>query len=205
MLPRVSRLGPAADDELLLLVELQLPPRRAAAARLVRRLPVLDDEPFPSFLQRPRVQRAAVALDLLAQANRVRLRLRSAEQSFEPHAALDERQAAQIVLPLAQQIERDEGDRLLAVDALDVFRVAQVNPALEPLESHGLTLRIERDDLAVDDERLASGGAERGERRHDGRELRRFVVAESRPHAHERARSAGAISPSARDARARSQ
>ena len=116
MLPRVSRLGPAADDELLLLVELQLPPRRAAAARLVRRLPVLDDEPFPSFLQRARVQRAAVALDLLADADRARLRLRSAEQSFEAHAALDERQAAQIVLPLAQQIERDEGDRLLAVD-----------------------------------------------------------------------------------------
>ena len=76
-----------------------------------------------------------------------------AEQALEMRPALDERQAAQIVVALAQEIERDEGDGLLAIDALDVLRVAQVNPALKPLESHGTALRVERDDLAVDDER----------------------------------------------------
>ena len=84
----------------------------------------------------------------------------------------------------AQQIERDERHRLFAVDARDVVGVAQVNPTLQPLKSHRPPVAIEGDDLAIDDERFARGGAERRERFDDGWKLRRLVVAEPRPDAH---------------------
>ena len=67
VLSRLSRLGPAADDELLLLVQLELAPRRAAPAGLIRRLRILDDQSFPAFLHGARVQRVAVADGLLAE------------------------------------------------------------------------------------------------------------------------------------------
>ena len=180
VLPRIARLGPAADDEFLLVMDLELAPRGAAAARLVGRPRLLDDQPFPPFLLRARVQRAAIVGHLFADANRARRR--ATEQTLEVRAALDERQAAQILFPLPQDVERDERDRVFAIDALDIFRVAQVNPALQPLESDGIALRVERNNLAVDDEWLRR--TERGERGHDGRELRGLVVAEARPHTH---------------------
>ena len=75
VLPRVSRLGPAADDELLLVVKLQLAPRRAAAARLVRRAaPSLTMSPsHPSSVARACSARPS-SVDLLADADRARLR-----------------------------------------------------------------------------------------------------------------------------------
>ena len=176
MLPRVARFSPAADDEFLLVMELQLSPRRAAPPRLVGRRRVLYDQAFPSLLLRARVKRAAVAGGLLADSDR--LRLRSRQQPLEPRPTLDERQPAQIVLAFAQQIERDERHRLFAVDPRDVAGVAQVNPALQPLKSHWPPVAIEGDDLAIDDERFARGGAKRRERFDDGRKLRRLVVAE---------------------------
>ena len=124
----------------------------------------------------------AVAGDLLADPNDRRLRFR--QQPLEPRPTLDERQPAEVVVAFAQQIERDERYRLFAVDARDVVGVAQVNPTLQPLKSHRPPVAIEGDDLAIDDERFARGGAERRERFDNGRKLRRLVVAEPRPDAH---------------------
>jgi hypothetical protein len=46
---RTARLGPAADDELAVLEELELAPLGAALARAIRRARVLHDQPFPSL------------------------------------------------------------------------------------------------------------------------------------------------------------
>ena len=165
MLARVARLGPATDHELLLVLQFQLAPCRAAPARLIRRPRFLDDQPLPALGLRARMQRAAVADRLLADANRARLCGRAfLDDALEARAALDERQTAHIIVAFAQQIERDEGHRLLAIDALYVFRVDEVNAALKALESERPAFGIERDDLAVDDERVADGSRERFER-----------------------------------------
>ncbi len=65
--------------------------------------------------------------------------------------------------------------------ALDVFRVAQVNPALQPLESRsgGPSHRARRSRHRRRAARRRR--AERGERGDDGRELRGLLVAEARP------------------------
>ena len=49
VLTRLPRLRPAADDELLLLDELELPPGGAAPARLIGRARIFDDQAFPPF------------------------------------------------------------------------------------------------------------------------------------------------------------
>src|SRR5262249_51544267 len=67
VLARLSRLGPAADDELLLPHELQLAPRRAPSSALIRRARLLDDEALPAFRQRALVKRMPVAGGLLAE------------------------------------------------------------------------------------------------------------------------------------------
>src|SRR5262245_48737640 len=68
LLARLPRLGPSADDEFLLLEQLDLPPRRRSPPRLVGGARLLRDEAFPAFLFRAGVQRARVARDLLAEA-----------------------------------------------------------------------------------------------------------------------------------------
>src|SRR4030095_11117063 len=113
-LPRVSWLGPAPDDELLLVMELQLSPRRAAATGLIGGLCVLDDEALPAFCLGAFKERTAVARDLFADANE--RRLGTCEQPFEMPAALGQRQPAQVVVALAQEIERNECHRLFALD-----------------------------------------------------------------------------------------
>ena len=180
-------------------MELELAPRRAAAARLVGRPRFLDDQPFPSFfLARARAARGrrSATCSLM----RIVLDFDLPNRRSRCFAALDERQAAEIVVPLAQEVERDERDRVLAVDALDVLRVAQVNPALEPLEPHGIALRVERDDLAVDDERLASHRTRRARRRWKGtaRSCRCRGATRRRTRMPARALRAGSISISAR-------
>ena len=69
VLPRLARLGPAADDELLLLDELDLAPCGGTAARLVRGRRLLGDQSFPAFLDRPFVQRRRIVGHLLAEAD----------------------------------------------------------------------------------------------------------------------------------------
>src|SRR4029434_2612589 len=68
--PRMPRLGPSTDDELLFANDLQLPPVGRALAGLVQRRAVLRDQAFPTMLQRLAVQRAGVAADLPAQSQR---------------------------------------------------------------------------------------------------------------------------------------
>src|SRR5262249_28365070 len=61
---RLPRLGPAPDNELLFVKQLDLAPRRTAPPRLVERGGFLRDEAFPSLFLRARVQRTRVADDL---------------------------------------------------------------------------------------------------------------------------------------------
>src|SRR5207244_11805532 len=52
--PGCARLGPAADDELLLVQDLQLPPVVCRLAGVVDGVDPLRNQPFPSLFQRPR-------------------------------------------------------------------------------------------------------------------------------------------------------
>ena len=97
-------------DERVALDQLQLAPLARAPPGPVRRVRVLDDQPFPPARARLREQRRAVAAHLRRQADDVAQRGR--ERRLQAAAALDERQRAQIRVPVAQQIERDERDRV---------------------------------------------------------------------------------------------
>ena len=151
VLARLSRFGPAADDELLFVQELQLPPGRAAPSGLVRRrAPPLTISPSQPSRVRPRLQRAAVAADLLADAERVRrsrvpmtlLRgARGVRVSGSPRRSSSpsrSRSKAMSATGCALSISRD------------VARCRQVDASLQPLEPGGASLLVERDDLAVE-------------------------------------------------------
>src|SRR6267378_671136 len=91
---RLPRLGPAADDELLFVDDLQLAPVGRALAGLVARVGVLGDEAFPAFLEGALVQRAAVAADDLADAeNRGP---GASEDALERRAPFEQRPIAKI-------------------------------------------------------------------------------------------------------------
>src|SRR5262249_6097129 len=64
----LTRLGPSADHELLLVDEFELAPVRRSLPRPVERRGVLGDETFPSLFERPLVKRAAIAASLVADA-----------------------------------------------------------------------------------------------------------------------------------------
>src|SRR2546430_1881690 len=91
---RLAWLGPSADDEFLLVDDLDFAPVGRALARFVQRLRVLRDQPFPSALQRLLVERTSVAADDVADAQQ--RRSRAAEHAFERGAALDERTIAKV-------------------------------------------------------------------------------------------------------------
>jgi hypothetical protein len=189
--PRLPRLGPAADDELLFVEEFDLAPVGRALARLVERHRVLRDQPFPFLIDRLPVQRASIAPhDGAEPHDRRRLGLR--EHPFQCGAALDERAVAQIARVLAEQIEGDvghggagrarrSGRASTAGGAARLRRVEHVNAALQILKTGRVAGRIERDDFAVDDQRNLQRAAPRVERRRDFRELTGLLVAEPRP------------------------
>ena len=105
-------------------------------------------------------------------------------RALEPCAAFGQRQPAHVVVPVAQDIERDERDRLRLVDALDVARPGQMHASLEPLKAGGPPLLVERDDLAVEQQRSSQACARTVSSALDDRgELRRLVVAKPRPEA----------------------
>ena len=67
---------------------------------------------------------------------------------------------------------------------LDVARAVEVDAPLQPLESRRPAVLVERDDLAVDEERRLEASAPNAlERADDRRELRGLLVAEPRPDA----------------------
>src|SRR5207253_2421152 len=82
--PRLPRLGPPADDELLLVDDFQLTPVRRPLARLVLRIGALGDEAFPAVVERLFVERAAVAA--LHRAETQQRRAGPSEQPFERRA-----------------------------------------------------------------------------------------------------------------------
>src|SRR5262245_5063088 len=109
----------------------------------------------------------------------------AADERLEPLAALEQRQAAQVLLSIAQQIEDDERDRLIALEAGDVARAEQMDAPLQLLESCRLAVLVERNELAVDHQWNAGRGAELFKCADHSWELRRLVVAETRPQSNE--------------------
>src|SRR6267378_3953564 len=145
---RLPRLGPAADDELLLVDDLELAPVGRALAGLVLRVGVLRDEAFPPALERLLVKRASVAAHGRADAQQWRSRL--AEHALEHLAALGQRTVAKIGAAVAEDVERDEGDG----GARGAGRAgwagwggsfAEMNASLQLLESARLAVIVERD------------------------------------------------------------
>ncbi len=171
---RAARLGPSADDELLLADELQLRPIGRALARDVFGRRALGDQAFPAFGNRSTVELAPVAGHLLGDAQKRRAGI--AEDAFERGAPRDQRHAAQVVRAVGNDVERDE--RRGRVVGL-VHRL-HVDAALEVLEADRPLPLVERDNLAVEDDALLDLQRKAGERLRDGGELRGLVVAEAR-------------------------
>ena len=179
VLARLARLGPAADDQRLDLLDLQLDPRRAAPIALVARVGALGDEPFPALFDRARIEAAAVAGGVLAVPH---LRgPRRAEDAFEPGAAVGEDQRAQVLAAVAQDVEGDERGPLRRRLAGDVAFALEVHAALQLLEAARLAAGVERDDLAVEEDRGLQPQRELAQALDHFRELRRLVVAVPRP------------------------
>ena len=121
-------------------------------------------------------------------------RARIAKDALEPSPPLGERQRPQILVAIAQDVERDERD---AAGGRSAVGFGQMDAVLQPLKTGRLALVIERDDLAVEHDRAlqlfritCEGGDEIGK-------LRGLLVAEARPHPHRDA-APGSISTSAR-------
>ena len=114
------------------------------------------------------------------------------KELLQSRAAFDERQGAQILVGLAQEIERDKRRRLF-VRTLDRLRRSisgdrDVDTALKALETRRLSLGVERNDLAVEDDGRFEVAAPGGEGVHQLGELGGLLVAEARPESHTRAR-----------------
>ena len=125
------------------------------------------------------VERAAVAGDLLAEPQRVReLPARCLSSALAPRG---QRQAAHVLGAVAQQVEGDERRRLRAVERVDVVVALDVDAPLQPLEPGRPAARVERDDLAVEEQRRPQRARQRLERPDDGGELRGLLVAEPGP------------------------
>src|SRR4029079_13748579 len=101
------------------------------------------DQAFPSVESGPPLQRPPVVGHLLADAER--FGELPPQVRFEVRPALGEGQPAEILVAVAQQVERDNSNRLRLVDVLDVASSGQVNAPLQPLEAGWLALLVERD------------------------------------------------------------
>src|SRR5262249_19204635 len=129
---RAPGLGEAADDELSTLDELELAPVGVAATGGVGRVEALGDESLPTLPLHARVERARVAGDELAQPERAGAV--TGEDPLQARAACHERQRAQILEAVAQDVEGHEG-RGLAARALVALPMAHhVDPRLQALK-----------------------------------------------------------------------
>src|SRR5690606_7115968 len=146
--PGALRPGPPADEELAALLQLHLAPGLRPPARLVPRVGVLDDEPFPALAAGTLEQRAAVAgaVDALAQP----LVGPGVQQRLEPGPPQRERQRAQVLGADAQQVEDDERGGHARRLRVDVARAGEMHPALEAGERRRLAPRVARPDLSVE-------------------------------------------------------
>ncbi len=179
---RAARFGVAAHDQILFFDQLELSPILGPAPRPIDRARVLGDDPLPA--PRPRLvhQRRAVALlprdpDRAAVAD-------ARQRRLQPAPPLGERQPAQIVATVAQEIEGHERHRLGGGQPRHVLGRGQVNALLQVLEPQRITLRIERHDLAVEEHLGLAPPPPIFEGRRHLRELRGLVVAEARRDGH---------------------
>src|SRR5204863_2906628 len=100
-----------------------------------------------------------------------------AEDVLEPFAPFDERLAAKIGGARAKDVEGDE-----CRARADVARSGlQMNAALEILETCGLPFGVERDDFAVEDDRLLQPLRPDAKRVRDFWKLIGLLVAQARP------------------------
>src|SRR5262249_24065851 len=105
---RPARVGPSADNAGLTTRQLHLAPIRRAARGPIQGVQALGDESFPAVLGRARVERPAIADDLLAETH---ARMTCAgEHALEVRAPLAQGAPAEILVPLAQHVERDDSD-----------------------------------------------------------------------------------------------
>src|SRR6266849_7851486 len=174
-------LGPAADDEFLLLDDLELAPVRSSLSRPVLGVGVLCDEPFPSVRERLLVQRTTIAANERAQPENARVH--PIKNTFELGPALDERKVSQIASSVSQDVERDERHAAGAGHCVPVDS-REMNAALQVLEAGWLVIGIECDDLAVDDGRLLQAARPFLQRCDELGELAGLFVAEARPETH---------------------
>ena len=144
---------------------------------------MLCDQALPSLGLRALVEVATITHDLLAQSDDRRRRFVCVEQLDQSCATFDERQRAQVDIDMSEEIEGDEGGRLL-VGPQDRLRGSvawngDVNAALKPLEAGGPAPGIERHDLAIEHHGPFQADAPLAECAHDLRKLRRLFVSES--------------------------
>ncbi len=187
MRPGSARTRPAADHELLRANQLQFRPVAGPFSRVVTGIRALGNQSFPTSGNRLTIELASIARRLRREPEQRRSRV--AEDALESRAARGQRQAAQIVLAFAKQIERDERDRRIGGGLRWRFHV---NAALQVLETHGAAAIVERHDLAVDQERRFELLFRKSlELSGDLWKLCGLVVAEPRVEAHGRTRARG--------------
>jgi hypothetical protein len=146
---------------------------------------VLGDQTLPAALQRQLVQRASVGWHEVAHAEDGRAGV--PEDALESGAPGGERQVAQVGGAVEQDVEGDERHRR-ARDRAPMRGVRlepddsrrEVDAPLQLLKPGGLTVRVECDDLAVEQDAGLQLAAELAERPDDLRKLRRLVVAKPR-------------------------
>src|SRR5262245_8826649 len=178
VLPQRFRVGPAADDELLPPRQLDLQPERRASAGIVRRRRVLGEEPLPAQTQRAIVEALALACRHLAEPDELRAGV--ADDLLQPRLAVDEREPAEILRPVTEDVERDEGHGRRAGLNADVAVGRQVDAAGQALEADGLATPVEGHDLAIEEDGAPQRLSKRFQRADDVGKLRGLVVAEPR-------------------------
>src|SRR5215467_137006 len=122
------------------------------------------------------VERASVAVGDLADAEHWRSRV--AEDVFESLAPFDKRLSAEVDRPRAQHVERNECRPRPSGLLGPAF---EMDAPLQVLKTGGLTFGVERDDLAVEDERLFEPLRPRAKGSRDLWKLTGLFVAEARP------------------------
>src|SRR5262249_31829568 len=146
--PAAAALRPSAHHTFLAARDLDLAPRAAAAPRVVGRVELLGDETLPAPRDDLTVQRAPVAR--MEGRETQPWGARVAEDALQPGAPRGERQRADVLLAVAQDVERDEGHGLGAFAATDVALGREMHTPLQPLEAGGLAVLVQGDDLAVE-------------------------------------------------------
>src|SRR5438309_8483250 len=144
--------GPAADHAVHRAERLDLHPRRRARAGDIERVETLGDDAFEALLAGRLEERATRADEPFGATDRAHRR----ERGVELRQALAEWTPREVLAVEREDVERlvDDGGR--SPQLADRGLVRLVHPRLEALEA-GHALRVERDDLAIDDRLIATG------------------------------------------------